>query len=295
VRCTAVALTEYGRLHFPWLPSSSPHFCGILNDGVRLARQFVEQGADIVAVYGGDGTISEVATGLAGTRAALAIIPGGTGNVIAHELGIPQDFVAAARLAVSEHGIRLMDLGEAGDRKFLLRVGVGLEAAAIERTPRELKDRFGLLAYGIGGLQALIESRPMDYVLELDGKIHETQGIVCTVANSGHLGLPGLRLSPKIYIEDGLLDVFVLRRVDLKLMAQFVSDSVGGTLSMGNLQHWQVTQARIQVDPPQTVQVDGDYLGMTPVEIHSRPQSLRVVVPINLAVAHGAEQSRPGS
>jgi diacylglycerol kinase (ATP) len=249
------------------------------NDGIRLARQLVEQGADIVAVYGGDGTISEVATGLAGTGAALAIIPGGTGNVVAYEFGIPHDFVAAARLAVSEHCIRLVDLGEAGNRRFLLRVGVGLEAAAIERTPRELKDRFGLLAYGIGGLQALIEARPMDYVLELDGRIHETQGVLCTVANAGHLGLPGLRLSPKIDIEDGLLDVLVFRRVDLKLIAQFISDNVGGTLNMGDLQHWQVTQARIEVDPRQSVQVDGDYLGMTPVEIHSRPRSLRVVVP----------------
>lgn len=249
------------------------------NDGIRLARQLVEQGADIVAVYGGDGTISEVATGLAGTGVALAIIPGGTGNVVAYEFGIPHDFVAAARLAVSEHCIRLVDLGETGNRRFLLRVGVGLEAAAIERTPRELKDRFGLLAYGIGGLQALIEARPMDYVLELDGRIHETQGVLCTVANSGHLGLPGLRLSPKIDIEDGLLDVLVFRRVDLKLITQFISDNVGGTLNMGDLQHWQVTQARIEVDPRQSVQVDGDYLGMTPVEIHSRPRSLRVVVP----------------
>ena len=249
------------------------------DDGVRLARQLVEQGAELVAVYGGDGTISEVATGLAGTRTAMAIIPGGTGNVVAHEFGIPLDLTAAARLAVSKHDIRLVDLGEAGERKFLLRAGVGLEAAAIERTPRGLKDRLGLLAYGIGSLQALIESRPMDYVLELDGKIHEIQGVICTVANSGHTGLPGLRLSPKIDIEDGLLDVFVFRRVDLKLIAQFISDNVGGTLNIVDLQHWQVTRARIEVDPPQAVQVDGDYLGMTPVEIRSRPQSLRVVVP----------------
>lgn len=249
------------------------------NDGIRLARQLVEQGAEIVAVYGGDGTISEVATGLAGTGAALAIIPGGTGNVVAYEFGIPHDFVAAARLAVSEHGIRLVDLGEVRGRNFLVRVGVGLEAAAIERTPRGLKERFGLLAYGIGGLQALMESRPMNYVLELDGEIHEAEGVVCTVANSGAWGWPGLRLSPKIDMEDGLLDLFVFRRVDLKLITQFISENVGGTLNIGNLQHWQVTQARIEVDPRQSVQVDGDHLGMTPVEIHSRPRSLRVVVP----------------
>jgi diacylglycerol kinase family enzyme len=86
-------------------------------------------------------------------------------------------------------------------------------------------------------------------------------------------------LSPKIDIEDGLLDVFAFQRVDLRLIAQFISDNVGGTLTMEDLQHWQVTKVRIEVNPPQAVQVDGDYLGMTPVEITSLPHSLRVVVP----------------
>jgi len=248
-------------------------------DGVRLARQLVEEGAEIVAAYGGDGTISEVATGLAGTRTALAILPGGTGNVLAYDFGIPQDLAQAARLAVCEHDVRLVDMGEVGDRMFLIRTGVGLEAAAIERAPRGLKDRFGLLAYGLGGLQALLESRPMDYRLELDGVSHETQGVACTVANSGYWGWPGVRLSTRIDIEDGLLDVFVFRRVDLKVIALLVSDNASDALDIENLQHWQVTQARIEVDPPQAVQVDGDYLGMTPVELRSRPQCLRVVVP----------------
>jgi YegS/Rv2252/BmrU family lipid kinase len=248
-------------------------------DGVNLARQLVDRGARIVAVYGGDGTISEVATGLAGTQAALGLLPGGTGNVLAYELGVPHDLVAAARLLVSEHEVRLIDMGTIGDRTFLLRAGVGLEATAIERTPRELKDRFGLLAYGIGGLQALIESRPIRYSLELDGKSRETQGVICTVANAGHLGLPGLRLSPEIDIEDGLLDVFVLRRVDLRLLMQLISDNVGGALNLDELLHWQVKRASIQVEPPQTVQVDGDYLGMTPIEIRCLPKSLHVVVP----------------
>jgi YegS/Rv2252/BmrU family lipid kinase len=248
-------------------------------DGVGLARHLVDRGARIVAVYGGDGTISEVATGLAGTQAALGLLPGGTGNVLAYELGVPHDLAAAAQLLVSEHEVRLIDMGAIGDRKFLLRAGVGLEATAIERTPRELKDRFGLLAYGIGGLQALIEARSLSYSLTLDGKPLETQGVVCTVANAGHLGLPGLRLSPEIDVEDGMLDVFVLRRVDLRLLMQLISDNVGGALNLDEFLHWQVKRASIRVEPPQTVQVDGDYLGMTPVEIRCHPRSLHVVVP----------------
>jgi YegS/Rv2252/BmrU family lipid kinase len=248
-------------------------------DGVRFAHQFVEQGAQVVAVYGGDGTISEVATGLAGTHTALALLPGGTGNVLAYEFGIPHDFIAAAQLLVTNYATRLVDMGTIGERKFLLRAGVGLEAMAVERTPRQLKDRFGLLAYGIGGLQALIESRQTTYHLELDGRVKETQGLICTVANSGHLGIPGLRLSSKSSIEDGLLDVIVLRSADIKLIIQFISDNVTHVLDLKGLQHWQVTKVSIQVDPPQTVQVDGDYLGRTPVEMRSIPRSLRIVVP----------------
>ncbi|MFC1997453.1 diacylglycerol/lipid kinase family protein [Chloroflexota bacterium] len=248
-------------------------------DGVRLAQQLVENGAKIIAAYGGDGTISEVATGLAGTQAALAILPGGTGNVLAQEFGIPRDYLAAAQLLTSKYDSRVVDMGAIGNRKFLLRAGVGLESMVVERTPRKLKDRFGLLAYGIGGLQALIKSHPTRYILELDGQSHETEGLVCTVANAGHLGLPGLRLSPKVDIEDGLLDVIVLRRVDLNLIMQFMSGNAAGALGLKELQHWQVTKVRIQVDPPQAVQVDGDPIGMTPVEIRCLPGSLNVIVP----------------
>ena len=248
-------------------------------DGVRLARQLVERGAQVVAAYGGDGTISEVATGLAGTQTALAILPGGTGNVLTYEFCIPRDLMAAAQLAVSAHDIRVVDMGIIGDRKFLLRAGMGFEAMTVERSPRQLKDRFGLLAYGIGGIQALIESRPTTYRLVLDGNVYETEGVVCTVANSGVLGLSGLRLSPKIDITDGMLDVFILRRVDLKLLLQIISENITEALGLSGLQHWQVREAKVEVDPPQTVQVDGDNLGVTPVVMRCLPNTLKIVVP----------------
>ena len=249
-------------------------------DGVRLAQKLVENGAKIVAAYGGDGTISEVATGLAGTQTALAILPGGTGNVLAREFGIPLRLRGGC--AKPCFRIRYPSCGYGrtiGNQKFLLRAGAGLEAIAVERTPRQLKDRFGIMAYGIGGLRALIKSRPTKYILELDGKTHETEGLICTVANASHLGLPGLRFSRKIDIEDGKLDVFVLRRVDIHIILQFMSENVANTLGLKETQHWQVSRVKIQADPPQAVQVDGDHVGMTPVEMHCLPGSLKVIVP----------------
>ena len=188
-----------------------------MGDAIDLAARLAAQGAGIVAVFGGDGTISEVASGLAGTDTALAILPGGTGNVLAFEFGIPRDLTRAARLIVSEHDIRVVDIGHVGRRKFLLRAGAGLEAHAVQQTTRWMKDQFGLIAYGIAGFQALIESRPVMYQMDLDGQAVEVKGILCTVANASHFGLlPGLTLASPIDINDGLLDVIVLDKIDLQ-------------------------------------------------------------------------------
>ena len=250
-------------------------------DATRLAAQLAARGTPIVAAYGGDGTISEVACGLAGTQTALGLLPGGTANVMAFEFCVPRNLVQAARLLISEHAIRVVDMGDVDGRKFLLRAGAGLEAAAVGRAPRELKDLFGLLAYGIAGLQALLEISPVTYNLEVDGQPAQARGILCTVANAAHLGiLPGLTLKPAIDITDGLLDVVVIDRVDLQNMIALLTKNLNGRDSPGSLQHWQVRHAVIQADPPQTTQVDGDSLGHTPLIVSSLPQALRVVVPL---------------
>jgi len=248
-------------------------------DASQHAKELVAQGAEIIAVYGGDGTISEVATAIAGTQSALAILPGGTGNVLAYEFQIPRKLIQAAELLTGDYHVGVFDLGQVGERKFLLRVGVGFESLVIEKSQRELKDRFGLLAYGIAGLQALREAQQMHFRLNLDGTQIEMDGLACTIANSGHLGLPGLSLSPTVNMEDGLLDVIVLRKVDIEeLISSLLKTSVKDYVLKG-YQHWQVKKAIIDVDPPQTIQLDGDIVGSSPIEAECIPQCLKVVVP----------------
>ena len=114
-------------------------------DAERFARQAAENGADIVAAYGGDGTVMEVARGLMGLETPLAIFPGGTANLMAVELGIPKDLSKAAELAVNEHStIHSIDVGRSGAGYFLLRVGMGFPARKVEYADGELKDRFGV-------------------------------------------------------------------------------------------------------------------------------------------------------
>jgi diacylglycerol kinase (ATP) len=254
-----------------------------LGDAADLAAQLAAQGAEIVAVYGGDGTISEVASGLAGTQTAMGLLPGGTGNVLTFEFGIPRNLTRAARLIISEHDVRVVDVGQVGQRSFLLRVGAGLEALTVKQTTRKMKDQFGLLAYGIAGLQALVESRPVIYQMDLDGQQVEVKGVLCTVANASHFGvLPGLTLSSPIDIADGLLDVIVMDRVDLQNTLALFSKSQIGPVNLGRLKHWQVRSAVIDAQPTQATQVDGDTLGTTPLSVRSLPKALRVIVPCQL-------------
>lgn len=250
-------------------------------DAQRLARAAAQAGADLVGVYGGDGTVMEAANGLIGTQTPLAIFPGGTANVIAIELGIPLDPAQACQL-VTGHApslLRAVDLIQVGDQYFALRVGTGLEAQMVEGAPRAMKDLMGVLAYGLSALQALREPRATRYALTLDGRTVESEGVACTIVNASNLGAPGLYLAPNVDLSDGLLDVFVLKRADMgALIAWGASTAVGNPNPM-LLQRWQAREVTLNSDPPLTVQGDGELIGRTPVTARAVPQAVRVLVP----------------
>lgn len=250
-------------------------------DAQRLTREAVAAGVDAVAVYGGDGTVTEVASALVGTQVPLAIFPGGTANVMSVELGIPSDLAEAIALVCSdEHEIRQVDMGQVmGDRKFLLRVGVGVEAEMVVGADREAKDRLGWLAYVVSGLNALREPQLVQYHLTLDGLQVERQGLTCIITNAGNLGLPGFSLSPIIDIGDGLLDVIVISQADLGSLLSVAASVVIGTENSRSVEHWQVRQVSVVADPPQSVEGDGEDMGQTPIEIEVLPRAVRIIVP----------------
>jgi YegS/Rv2252/BmrU family lipid kinase len=249
-------------------------------DGEKLARQAVAEGVDVVAVYGGDGSVMEVACGLVGSEVPMAIIPGGTGNVVSIELNIPRDIQAASALAVSpQPGIRRIDVGQIDNTCFVLRAGIGFEAAALEGATREAKERYGIFAYIISGLQALREPQIATYRLTLDGQLVECEGLACLIANTGNFGIPGLSLAANIDIADGLLDVFVIRKANLAALFALANSILGGTRADVNLLHWQAKEIIAESDPVQSVQIDGELYGSSPVTVRVLPQSLKVIVP----------------
>lgn len=249
-------------------------------DGRHLAEQAVKAGVDRVVVYGGDGTVMEVASGLVGSKVPMAIIPGGTANVLSIDLGIPRDLVEASALAVDpDSRIRKIDIGRIGDQYFLLRAGLGLEAAMVAGAKRELKDRFGVFAYALSGLQALADPVVANYHFTFEDQEVDAQGLTCIIANSGLMGMEGLYLAPNIQVDDGLLDVIVLRKADLPSLLSLAASMVEGEENQQALQRWQVREVTVRSQPAQKVQVDGELIEQTPVTIKVVPQAVRVIVP----------------
>ena len=268
-------------------------FTKAFGDGAVLARRALEEGADVVAAYGGDGTVAEVGGALAQSRVPLAILPGGTANVMSVELGIPPNFGDACALLCSDVlATRAVDLGLVDGRPFLLRLSLGLEARMVEGADRALKDRLGTLAYALSGLKALTAPEVVArYELELDGHAVVEEGIACIVANSANLGSPNLYLAPDVSVCDGLLDVFLVNNANLPTVMSLIAGILNpaGSLVVAevlgvepelprNIRHWQAREILVQSDPPSSVQADGEMIGETPKRISLIAGALDIVV-----------------
>ena len=259
------------------------------HDATEYARRAIEERYPVIAVYGGDGTVGEVASALVGTGVPLAIFPGGTANVMSVELGIPNDLAEACALVFSGAGkARSIDVGRIRlptkdgivERYFMLRVGIGFEAEMVEGADRQLKDKFGTLAYALSAIQALREPSLAYYRLTIDGAERDTDGMTCIIANTGSLGRTNLTLAPDISVSDGKLDVGVVRRGDLPALLSVAATVLTGSDPAEPIQHWQARTVRVEVEPEQAVTVDGEMVEVGPIEVEVVPAAIDVIVPV---------------
>ena len=249
-------------------------------DAARFASKARDSGVDIVAAYGGDGTVMEVARGLRGTNTPMMILPGGTANLMSQELGLPPGLAQAAEGAISERSkIRAIDLGQAGDNFFILRVGLGFSGKKVETVSREMKDRFGVLAYTIGAIKALRETDIISWKLTLDGEKQEFEGFALLVDNAGTFGVRGLSHSSKVRIDDGLLDVIIVRDIGFSSVYSIGASIADLQPDPDTFRHWQAREIQITSDPPSIINGDGEIWGETPVDIRILPGAVKVIVP----------------
>lgn len=250
-------------------------------DAQRLAKEAAQDGWDIVAAHGGDGTVMEVADGLRGTDAAMAIFPGGTGNAMAGELGIPVDLATSiALVAGQDYAVRTIDMAVANDKPFLLRIGIGLEAQ-MTQVDQEVKNRYGVLAYTFNAMNELRNLVVSQYKITVDGKGVEAEGISCMIANSGNVSTGGLKLSQKIDVADGLIDVVVFNNAALTTLLNITRAVLAGedATEYTELMHWQGKEITVEAQPPQSISVDGEQIEPGVVSAKVLPQSVRVIVP----------------
>lgn len=251
----------------------------------QLARRAARLGYRAVCVVGGDGTLAEAATGLARSAPPLAIIPRGTGNQVARNLHIPNEFEAAVDVAV--HGAPTpMDIGRINGRSFALVAGAGYDAAVMAAATRELKERWGFGAYVYAAVKEALSAAPTRFRIDAGGRELDVRAVTVLIANVGELfttflpfRLP-LAPRPTRSWQDGLLDVVVLAPRNVTEFAAVLWRAArrqfGGD---DRLIHFQAREVTIHADPPIAVQVDGDATGETPITAAAVEQGLTVLTP----------------
>jgi diacylglycerol kinase (ATP) len=247
-------------------------------DATALTREAVADGCDVVIAVGGDGTINEVIQALTGTDTALGVLPVGTGNVWAREVGIPSDLRRAVTV-LREGWLRRVDVGMAGERFFLLMAGVGYDALVTRNTGSDSKRKLGILAYLVSGITVAVSFVGRRVTLEIDGVKRQVRALLVVVGNTRLYGVV-VSVTSEARIDDGLLDVCVFRGTGLLqgiIHAFFVL--LGRHLHDPGVSYFRASKITVHSDPPLLVQVDGDTIGSTPMTFSVRPRALKVIVP----------------
>jgi YegS/Rv2252/BmrU family lipid kinase len=245
-----------------------------------IARR-VASSAERVIAMGGDGTVSEVAAGILAAEAGvpLAVVPLGTANILALNLGIPHDAAAAIELAVEGEAWPI-DVGRVNGEAFLLTVSTGLHAEMVARADRRSKRRWGLVAYGLAGWRANQEVAPVRHRVIYDGVAEEFEVTMMQVMNCGAVFRRAWELAPGVSPIDGMLDVLAYRAASIpEYMLAAAQVLRGAPTSTDLVEHRRAARVTIATDPPLKVQRDGEPAGRTPVEVDLLPRALRVIMP----------------
>ncbi len=247
----------------------------------ELARDAADRGLDAVIASGGDGTVNEVANGLAGSKTALAVMRSGTANVWAKEARLPRDPAAAAQL-LADGETHTIDLGLAGDRYFVNVAGVGFDAAIVQEVSGGLKRRLGATAYILHGLRRLLSYRTTPAECLADGKPLANELFWLLLGNTrSYAGV--LNIANLAVADDGQLDAYLMRRGGLLRLVWLVPSVLFRRHDRGNNMLYRRIESLEVPAPGLPVHVDGEYIGETPMRFEVAPGALRVVLPRGLS------------
>jgi YegS/Rv2252/BmrU family lipid kinase len=282
---------DYWRTH-GWRVSIKPtQFAG---HAIILAQEAARAGQRLVLAGGGDGTLSEVAHGLAGTETVLGLLPLGTGNSLAKELGIPRpqrwnthrllqaaEVLAAGRVQRVDLGLHTDAAGENG-RYWVLWAGVGADGYLthqLEPRPKWSK-KLGITGYTLQGLAAVPQVPIFPAQVNVDGRTYEGNYALIIVSNCRRYAGGEMLLSPQAQMDDGLFEVWLFRSEHIARTIRYVPEVMLGyhlddeDVTLVNGRH-----ITIHTDQPIPAQTDGDRAGHSPLTCTIQPGALRLLVP----------------
>lgn len=245
----------------------------------ELAREHAGH-TDMLIAVGGDGTVAEVAGVAREASIPVGIIPGGSTNITARELGIPTNTHLAARLLFEPHAVRTIDAGLSGGRVFLHMAGAGVDSLLFDLADPGLKRKVGWVAYLPAALAALRRPLSRFTIRSSEMEMRDVPSPVVLVANGPSIVAPLFKLDTRIRHDDGRLDVLVVTatRPDqlARLLARMALHQMGDSPFVTA---FSTTDVEIEADPPIATQFDGDVSGTTPARFTIDPFSVKIIVP----------------
>lgn len=262
--------------HAQWFGLYASHSA---EDATALARKFAEQGEPFVLVAGGDGTVNCVVKGLLGTSTALGVVPAGTMNVFARELGMPISSLKKSLEVIEKGFVKEVDVFTANSHPFVQMAGIGFDAQVIEETTWETKKILGPLAYLVSAIKVFGDTPPKMTVTSDDGTVEEG---VCALVGNGSLYGGQMKLFRKADHSDEMLDILLFTDIDYKLVRESLMGIAKGAIDLGNssVKYLQAKSFEIECDRDVPMEVDGEYVGRVKnISLVPAKRKLRVVAP----------------
>lgn len=241
-----------------------------------IARNATLRGeVDEIIAAGGDGTINEVANGIAGSDVRLGILPVGTMNVFAAELGLPKGLDEAWKV-INQGRTREIDLPRAGESYFVQMGGIGLDAQVVEETSWEVRKTFGPLSYAVSMAQIAARTPP---VIRIETAERTVEGSFVLVGNGRFYGGPFTFFRDAL-IDDGKLDVMVFKNLSYIDIFRYLQALVfQNHYDLADVEYFQASHLRATSDEALPVEVDGELVGRLPLEFGFSERKLHVLVP----------------
>ncbi len=248
-------------------------------DGTRLARQAADDGSELIVGVGGDGTLREIVNGLNLKKNILGIIPAGTGNGFRRSCNIPW-YWATALKGLSQWSPRFVDIGEVNGTYFINTVGIGFDAAIEQQASGKYHNLKGYFPYIAAFFKELVSFKSFHSTIKCNGVFYEENNtLVIAVANGSYYG-GKMCIAPQASIDDSFLDVCLVKKrrpPEITMLAAQVLFKKH--LHSSSIITEKTRRVIIEADHEIPVHIDGDVIGLLPINIKIKPAALRLLAP----------------